>query len=124
MWIIDVNRQSLDRVIPGMKVHKLMKFFADSGWHVVEAKYGHLLQAAFARPGGEHLRRHIDDMSNEEYQSLFAHRGAALRERFLAGASDELVQFLRDVPDEELAPLVQNLGGHDLARAGRGLPRR
>ena len=114
MWIIDVNRQSLDRVIPGMKVHKLMKFFADSGWHVVEAKYGHLLRAAFARPGGEHLRRHIDDMSNEEYQSLFAHRGAALRERFLAGASDELVQFLRDVPDEELAPLVQNLGGHDL----------
>ncbi len=85
-WIIDVNRQSLDRVIPGMKVHKLMKFFADSGWHVVEAKYGHLLQEAFARPGGEHLRGHIDDMSNEEYQSLFAFRGAELRERFLAGA--------------------------------------
>ena len=57
MWIVDVNRQSLDRVIPGMKIHKLMKFFADSGWHVVEAKYGHLLQEAFARPGGEHLRR-------------------------------------------------------------------
>jgi pyruvate dehydrogenase E1 component len=114
MWIVDANRQSLDRVIPGMKVQKLMKFFADSGWHVVEAKYGHLLQAAFARPGGGHLRRHIDDMSNEEYQSLFAHRGAALRERFLAGADDELVRFLGDVPDDELAPLVQNLGGHDL----------
>ena len=41
------------------------------GWHVVEAKYGHLLQAAFARSGGESLRQHIDAMSNEEYQSLF-----------------------------------------------------
>ena len=39
------------------KVHKVMKFFADSGWHVVEAKYGHLLQAAFARAGALHDRR-------------------------------------------------------------------
>jgi len=113
-WIIDFNRQSLDRVIPGMKVHKLMKFFADSGWHVVEAKYGHLLQDAFARPGGEHLRRHIDDMSNEEYQSLFAFRGAELRERFLAGAAPEVAATVAGVADDDLAPLVQNLGGHDL----------
>jgi pyruvate dehydrogenase E1 component len=113
-WIIDVNRQSLDRVIPGMKVHKLMKFFADSGWHVVEAKYGHLLQEAFARPGGQHLRRHIDDMSNEEYQSLFAFRGAALRERFLAGADGDVASAVASVPDDDLAPLVQNLAGHDL----------
>ena len=113
-WIIDVNRQSLDRVIPGMKIHKLMKFFADSGWHVVEAKYGHLLQDAFARPGGEHLRRHIDDMSNEEYQSLFAFRGADLRERFLDGADGDVAAVVAGVPDVDLAALVQNLGGHDL----------
>jgi pyruvate dehydrogenase E1 component len=113
-WIIDVNRQSLDRVIPGMKVHKLMKFFADSGWHVVEAKYGHLLQEAFARPGGQPLRRHIDDMSNEEYQSLFAFRGAELRERFLAGADGDVAATVAGVPDDDLARLVQNLGGHDL----------
>ena len=37
--------------------------FADSGWHVLEAKYGRRLQAAFARPGGEALRRRIDEMS-------------------------------------------------------------
>jgi pyruvate dehydrogenase E1 component len=112
-WIIDINRQSLDRVIRE-KIHKLMKFFADSGWHVVEAKYGHQLQEAFARPGGEHLRRHIDDMSNEEYQSLFAFRGAGLRERFLAGADPEVAASVAGVADDDLAPLVQNLGGHDL----------
>ena len=31
--------------------------------------------AAFEQPGGEALREHIDDMSNEEYQSLFAITG-------------------------------------------------
>lgn len=114
MWIVDVNRQSLDRVVPEMKAHQLMRFFADSGWHVEEAKYGRRLQEAFARPGGEALRAHIDQMPNEEYQSLFAHRGAELRRRFGAAAPGELHDFLADVPDDDLAPLVQNLGGHDL----------
>ena len=74
MWVVDVNRQSLDRVIPEMKVQKLMRVFADSGWHVVEAKYGQQLCDAFERPGGAALRRHVDDMSNEQYQSLFSSR--------------------------------------------------
>ena len=75
MWVVDVNRQSLDRVIPEMKIHKLMRVFEDSGWHVVEAKYGQQLRAAFERPGGAALRHHLDDMSNEKYQSLFRSDG-------------------------------------------------
>jgi pyruvate dehydrogenase E1 component len=115
MWVVDTNRQSLDRVVPDQKIKKLMEFFDGAGWHVVEAKYGRRLQDAFARPGGDALRRHIDEMSNEEYQSMFAHRGAALRERFLAGADPTVARVLGDVDDDALAPLVQNLGGHDLA---------
>jgi pyruvate dehydrogenase E1 component len=114
MLIIDLNRQSLDRVVPGIQASRLQRFFGDAGWHVVEAKYGNRLQQAFARPGGENLRRHIDDMSNEEYQSLFASEGADLRKRFLANASRELRSFMDDVADEDLAPLVGDLGGHDL----------
>ena len=114
MLVVDTNRQSLDRVVPEQKIKKLMEFFDGAGWHVVEAKYGRRLTDAFARPGGDALRGHIDAMSNEEYQSLFAHRGAELRTRFLAGAEAAVKQFLEDVPDDELAPLVQNLGGHDL----------
>jgi pyruvate dehydrogenase E1 component len=116
MWVVDTNRQSLDRVVPDQKIKKLMELFDGAGWHVVEAKYGHRLTDAFARPGGDALRRHIDEMSNEEYQSLFAHRGADLREKFLAGASDasSLRRLLDDYSDDEIAPLVQNLGGHDL----------
>ena len=114
MWVVDANRQSLDRVIPGQKIKKLMEFFEGSDWHVVEAKYGSLLQAAFSRDGGDALRRHIDDMSNERYQSLFALRGADLRPAFLRDADTSVHRFVADIGDDELVPLVQNLGGHDL----------
>ena len=114
MWIVDVNRQSLDRVVPEMKARQLIKFFSDSGWHVEEAKYGRLLQQAFDQPGGQSLRDYIDAMPNERYQSLFAHRGAALRSKFLDGADDSVRSFVDAVSDDDLAPLVQNLGGHDI----------
>ena len=128
MLVVDTNRQSLDRVVPDQKIKKLMEVFDGAGWHVVEAKYGSLLTAAFARPGGDALRRHIDAMSNEEYQSLFAHTGDELRERFLARRRRRRAPARRRRrPDDELAPLVQNLGGHDLGvllDAYRGVRRR
>jgi pyruvate dehydrogenase E1 component len=114
MWVVDANRQSLDRVVPGQKIKKLMELFDGAGWHVVEAKYGRRLQEAFAREGGEALRRHIDEMSNEQYQSLFAYRGAELREKFCTDADESLRRFLAEYDDDQIAPLVQNLGGHDL----------
>lgn len=114
MLVVDTNRQSLDRVIPEQKIKKLMEVFEGAGWHVVEAKYGRRLTDAFARDGGDALRHHIDDMSNERYQSLFAYRDAELRERFLTDADEAVTRLLADVSDDELAPLVQNLGGHDL----------
>src|ERR671934_1451808 len=51
LWIVDLNRQSLDRVIPGIKVQETEALFQGIGWHVVEAKYGRRLQAIYARPG-------------------------------------------------------------------------
>jgi len=114
MWVVDANRQSLDRVVPGQKIKKLMEFFDGAGWHVVDAKYGRRLQTAFARDGGDALRRHIDETSNEEYQSWFAHQGADLRSRVLASADTSVARFLDQYDDTELGPLVQNLAGHDL----------
>ena len=64
MWVIDTNRQSLDRVVPDQKIKKLMNHFAAAGWHVVEAKYGSKLQAAFEKPEGDEpssaRRRHVE----------------------------------------------------------------
>jgi len=114
MLIVDLNRQSLDRVIPEIKATRLKRFFSDAGWHVVEAKYGRKLERVFAEPDGEALRDYIDEMSNEEYQSLFAYEGDELRERFLDSADSILKDLLATVPNADLADVIQNLGGHDL----------
>ena len=53
-------------------------------------------------------------MSNEQYQIPVRPAGAELRDRFLAGADPTVKDLLTDVADDDLAPLVQNLGGHDL----------
>jgi pyruvate dehydrogenase E1 component len=114
LWIIDVNRQSLDRVVPGMRIAQWEQQFAAAGWHVVEAKYGLRLQEAFARPGGQPLRDWIDAMPNEHYQSLFGLDAADVRARFVDGAPAEVAQFCRGISDDELAGLVTDLAGHDV----------
>ena len=117
LWIVDLNRQSLDRVIPGIRAAELKTHFANSGWRVLEAKYGRELRAVFQRPGGEALRRTIDDMENEEYQGLIRLDGAELREQIThrGGSLDQdVARALADVPDEILPSLISNLGGHDL----------
>ncbi|MGC4896379.1 transketolase-like TK C-terminal-containing protein [Micromonospora sp. DT31] len=114
MWLVDFNRQSLDRVVPGIRINQWRGQFEAAGWHVVEVKYGRRLAEAYARPGGAVLRDWIDLMPNEQYQSLFGLAGPALRSRFLDGAPDEVAAFVADIPDDELGPLVTDLGGHDL----------
>ncbi len=114
MWVVDFNRQSLDRVVPGIRITQWRGQFEAAGWHVVEVKYGRRLQEVFTRPGGEALRDWIDGMPNERYQSMFAHTGAELRKRFSDGAPVEVRALLATISDEDLAPLVQDLGGHDL----------
>jgi Pyruvate dehydrogenase complex, dehydrogenase (E1) component len=52
-WIIDYNRQSLDGVVADQLFQKIQSFFATVGWNVVTLKYGKLLRAAFAEPGGD-----------------------------------------------------------------------
>ena len=79
--IVDLNRQSLDRVVPGIRATQLKRLFQAAGWQVWQTKYGQRLQQLFQRPGGAALRQRIDDMSNEEYQSLLLRRGSVLRIR-------------------------------------------
>ena len=116
LWIVDVNRQSLDRVIPGIKAARLKRLFADCGWQVLEAKYGTRLQTLFAMPGGHKLRDLIDEMRNETYQGLIGLAPQELRQRlvtFHGGHDDELATLLATVDDQDLSGVIQNLGGHD-----------
>jgi len=115
--IVDLNRQSLDRVVPGIRVRRVEAMFAAAGWHAIEAKYGSRLEARFALPDGPALRERIDDMENEEYQILIRRPGPEARVRLIDGASasgrDALARSVADVPDDDLPELLADLGGHD-----------
>ena len=117
LWIVDLNRQSLDRVIPGIRAAELEAQFRTSGWEVIELKYGRQLREAFAREGGELLRAQIDGMPNEQYQSLFGASEESVRETVLGGVEEHdrgrLGRLLDGYPGG-VAPLVRDLGGHDL----------
>ena len=117
LWIVDLNRQSLDRVVPGIRAEQLKALFRASNWHVIECKYGRRLQAAFERPNGAALRARIDEMSNPEYQSIIRVSGEEARGRLILNASDPhgVAQAIEDIADDELPELLSDLGGHDIA---------
>ncbi len=116
IWIVDLNRQSLDRVVPGIKAARLKGLFAHHGWTVLEAKYGRRLQALFALPGGDLLRQCIDDMNNEEYQALIRMAGNDARAHMLKATPDAaaMQRVLATVSDDDLPDVLANLGGHDI----------
>jgi pyruvate dehydrogenase E1 component len=116
VWIVDFNRQSLDRVVPNISATRLQAMFAAAGWQVITLKYGSLLTALFERPGGDHLKRRIDEMSNPEYQRLLRSSAAELRER-LPGAGEgagAIATLLSELDDEQALRIIRGLAGHDL----------
>ncbi|GAA1026988.1 transketolase C-terminal domain-containing protein [Amycolatopsis sp. NPDC000673] len=112
VWIVDLNRQSLDRVVPNIGATRLQGMFEAAGWQVLTVKYGRLLQELFERPGGAALRTRIDEMSNPEYQRLIRCTPAQLRERL---TTPELAPLLDTLDDDTLHAAIRNLGGHDLS---------
>ena len=115
VWIVDANRQSLDRVVPHAAVSRLAGMFAAAGWQVLTAKYGSTLHGLFGRPGGEALRRRIDAMPNAEYQELLRADAAAVRCALPGAGLDApaVRRLLETVDDAELETAVRDLGGHD-----------
>src|SRR6266478_2744004 len=119
LWIVDVNRQSLDRVVPDARRAQLREWFRGAGWHVIELRWGGRLRARFGRPGGERLRARLEGLGAAEYQALLRLPAGAARKAVVAtreGETDAMVdRLLADVPDETLGALLADVGGHDLA---------
>ncbi|HUB21599.1 MAG TPA: pyruvate dehydrogenase [Streptosporangiaceae bacterium] len=113
VWVVDVNRQSLDRVVPLIATGRLRGMFTAVGWQVITLKYGRLLEELFTRPGGDALRRRIDAMPNPEYQRLLRCSAEELRRR-LPGSDASIAGLVAGLDDAALAAAVRNLGGHDL----------
>ena len=115
-WVIDYNRQSLDAVVREGLWARYEALFRAFGWDVVIVKYGSLQEAAFKEPGGERLREWIDSCPNQLYSALVFQGGAAWRKRLLHDLGDDVAvkRLVEMRSDDELARLMNNLGGHDL----------
>jgi pyruvate dehydrogenase E1 component len=100
MWVVDLNRQSLDRVVPDIAAGRLAAMFEAAGWHCVMVKYGARLAR---RP---ELRARIDAMPNEEYQRLLRAPARELRARLEVDTGG--------LDDPDLLATFRDLGGHDL----------
>ena len=99
LWIVDLNRQSLDRVVPeiaanridldvrGRRVGIRSTSSTADGW-----------TSCIERDGGDALRRRIDEMDNEEYQRLLRADAAELHER-LPGESPGACAVARLIAD-------------------------
>ena len=127
LWVVDLNRQSLDRIVPNIATPRIEAMFAAAGWNTITLKYGRRLRAIFERPGGDALCARIDAMANPEYQRLLRCSGVEVRDRLIGEGSEsesgsrsgsrrrDVARLLQDVDDVEVAALVRDLGGHDLA---------
>ncbi|MBR9651303.1 transketolase [Thalassovita aquimarina] len=116
-WVIDYNRQSLDGIVREGLFERIEKIFDAFGWDVVRVKHGALQRAAFAEPGGDKLRDWIDTCPNQEYSALTFMGGAVWRKRLLDDLGDqgEVTALIERRSDDELAALMENLGGNCVA---------
>ena len=113
-WVIDYNRQSLDGIVREGLFERVEKIFDAFGWDVVRIKHGVLQRAAFEEKGGAALRDWIDVCPNQLYSALTYMGGAVWRKRLLDDLGDQgdVSALIEARSDDELAALMENLGGN------------
>jgi pyruvate dehydrogenase E1 component len=114
--IVDLNRQSLDRVVGDRRSQQLDALFRALGWHVIAVRFGSRLERRFAAPGGAWLRERLSGMGNLEYHALLRLGAADAHQALLDGAPAAARAALADLPPAEVPGLLADLGGHDLDR--------
>jgi pyruvate dehydrogenase E1 component len=119
LWIVDMNRQSLDRVVPDSRRRQIADWFQAAGWRVIELRWGRRLQAIFARADGALLRSRLESMGNAEYQALLRRPAGTVRKALVTTPDGQvdvaLDRLLGDLPDPALHAAVGDVGGHDIA---------
>lgn len=115
LWIVDLNRQSLDRVIPDVQIERLQGMFAAAGWQVLTCKWGRRIQELFLLKGGKELRERLESMPNEEYQRLLRSHPDDVHGRLLGeNPHPSLRELISGLTGLELSKTVRDLGGHDI----------
>ncbi len=140
VWIVDLNLQSLDRVMDdgGRLENWASAKFETNGWHVIRLRWGSMLESLFREaPGGAALRARLESLTDAQFQCLIA-VGPAVARRLLIGrveakepelrSLEELFRreapmsdqeargvetALQDLSGGKLELLLSDTGGHD-----------
>src|SRR2546428_10436762 len=102
VWIVDINRQSLDRIVPDARRHQLPALFSSFGWRGIDLRWGRRATPLFGQRGGVALRRRPEAMPYGEYQRLIPLPAPSVRK---ALGGPDLDRLLRDVSDDEPAAI-------------------
>jgi transketolase N-terminal domain/subunit len=116
VWVVDVNRQSLDRVVPLIATDRLRGMFTAAGWQVISLKYGRLLEAMFTQPGGDVLR-HRTPCPTPSTSGC----SAAIPANCASGSAPAIRLSAGSSPNWTTRPSpwpIRNLGGHDFSSLG------
>src|SRR6478752_886914 len=115
LWVVDLNRQSLDRVVPDIQIERLQGMFGSAGWEVITLKWGRQISELFTAPGGGELRGRLEQMPNEEYQRMLRADTSDVARRLIGETGSQgLRELVQSIPIHDLAAAVRDLGGHDL----------
>lgn len=110
LWIVDVNRQSLDRFIPQRTTERIGAMFRGAGWSVIDLPFD------FARLGkhGRRIGEAIMRLDPAHLLPIVAHDPAAMRDGLAMLLSAEQNALLDHVDLGELQSVLRTSGGHDL----------
>jgi pyruvate dehydrogenase E1 component len=122
VWIVDYNRQNLDgtrvlneEALGGSDADRICRLGEANGWRSVKLKHGKLREKTFQKPGGEELKRVLDnELTDFELQALVASKNIKLIREVLGKKSAKLQTFLKKMDDAELSKVFFNFGGHDI----------
>jgi len=115
VFVINCNLQRLDGPVRGNKriIDELEGTFRGAGWNVLKVLWGADWDPLFASPVGDLLLQRMEECVDGEYQAFKARGPAYLRREFF-GKYPELLDLVKDIPDEQLIRLHR--GGHDPAK--------
>ena len=116
LWVVDLNRQSLDRVVPDIAFGRLAGMFEAAGWQVLTVKYGRRLESALRAPG-----RRGPAAPHRRDAERGVPAAAARRPRRAARAPAGPQRAARrprraSSPTTSCARAFRDLGGHDVGK--------
>jgi len=123
LWVVDHNRQSLDQPVPQARVPQRKALFASPGGTSVGSATAARCRSGSRSRTVRRCARGSTPWPDAEHRAMSRLAGPALRRRIHDYTPPQLAASvaaaLADVPDADLAPLVQDFGGTTLLRCWR-----